>query len=194
MTAEERTAVTSKLNLPKRYILNVGSIEERKNVMLAVEALPMITDSEVALLIVGRHTPYALSVMQRARALGVEKRVVMRHDIAFAELPAVYQGAEAFVYPSRFEGFGIPILEALCSQVPVVAATGSCLEEAGGEGSLYVDADDSQALAKCINNILGNEHLRREMVEKGLHHAAGFSAETQTRQLIDLYQQILQQK
>ena len=194
LTAEERTAVTSKLNLPKRYILNVGSIEERKNVMLAVEALPMITDSEVALLIVGRHTPYALSVMQRARALGVEKRVVMRHDIAFAELPAVYQGAEAFVYPSRFEGFGIPILEALCSQVPVVAATGSCLEEAGGEGSLYVDADDSQALAKCLNNILGNEHLRREMVEKGLHHAAGFSAETQTRQLIDLYQQILQQK
>lgn len=194
LTAEERTAVTSKLNLPKRYILNVGSIEERKNVMLAVEALPMITDSEVALLIVGRHTPYALSVMQRARALGVEKRVVMRHDIAFAELPAVYQGAEAFVYPSRFEGFGIPILEALCSQVPVVAATGSCLEEAGGEGSLYVDADDSQALAKCLNNILGNEHLRREMVEKGLHHAAGFSAETQTRQLIDLYQQILRQK
>ena len=95
--------------------------------------------------------------------------------------------AEIFVYPSRFEGFGIPILEALNSGVPVIAATGSCMEEAGGSGSIYVNPDDTSGMTSALNSLLANPEKRKQMAESGKKYAANFSEERQAQQLMELY-------
>ena len=172
--------------LPERYILNVGSIEERKNVLLAVKAMPSIPE-DVHLVIAGKRTPYTEKVEEFVRANHLSGRVHLLHNVSFRHLPAMYQMAEAFVYPSRFEGFGIPILEALNSSVPVVAATGSCLEEAGGPDSVYVHPDDKEGMASALNQILNNPERKAFMAEQGRKYAENFSEKKQAGQLMELY-------
>lgn len=184
--------ILTKYQLPTHYILNVGSIEERKNVLLAAEALEYLP-ADTHLVIVGKHTPYTTRVEQYVQAHGLTERVHFLHQAAFPDFPALYQGADVFVYPSRFEGFGIPILEALCSGTPVVAATGSCLEEAGGPDSLYVHPDDKKGLAQAILRIQQDEALRARMVQQGKAYAQRFSQQQQTQQLLTIYQRLTKQ-
>ena len=146
------------------------------------------------LVIVGKPTPYTRKVEQFIAGNGLSARVHLLHNVAFSHLPAIYQMAEIFVYPSRYEGFGIPILEALSSGIPVVAATGSCLEEAGGKSSLYVGPDDEEGMKSALLRLLGDAGLRKRMAEEGRRHALNFSMERQAKQLMDLYEQLLSDK
>ncbi|MBQ8520060.1 MAG: glycosyltransferase family 4 protein [Bacteroides sp.] len=185
-TEEKRQEVREKYALPGRYILNVGSIEERKNVLLAVKALEHLP-ADVHLVIVGRRTPYTDKVEEYAHTHGLKERLHILNGVTFADLPAVYQQASVFVYPSRFEGFGIPIVEALHSEVPVIAATGSCLEEAGGPDSVYVHPDDEQAMTDALKEILSDADKCRRMIAKGKEYAARFSEERHAALLNELY-------
>lgn len=187
--SDRKREVRLKYQLPNRYLLYVGSIESRKNLMRAVEALAGM-HNELPLVAVGKYTPYAGRVMSRARELGVAGRVIMLHGVAFADLPALYQMADVFLYPSYFEGFGIPVLEALCSRTPVVAATGSCLEEAGGPCSIYVSPDDARGWAVAIDQILDYAPLRKEMANRGVEYAARFHPELLAQQMMALYESI----
>lgn len=188
---EEKAAVRKKYNLPEgEFILYVGTVEERKNVLLAVKALRAVADASLPLVIVGRETHYAQKIKEYATKYNIGGRVLFR-QIHFGDLPAVYQSAAVFVYPSRYEGFGIPVLEALCSGVPVVAATGSCLEEAGGEGSRYVNPDDVDGMAVAIDEILGNSQLRGMMIDKGYCHASRFTRESIAEKVMGVYKKIL---
>ncbi len=188
-TAEERQQVRLKYRLPDRYILHVGSIEERKNMLLVVKALGELPD-DVRLVIVGRRTKYTAHIEEYVRAHGWESRVCFRHQIASVDLPALYQMATLFVYPSRYEGFGIPIIEALHSGVPVIAATGSCLEEAGGLDSIYVGPDDVEGMAEAIRRVWEDDALRQRMATSGKAFVTRFSAEKQAAELMALYQSI----
>ena len=98
--------------------------------------------------------------------------------------------ADAFVYPSRFEGFGIPMIEAACCGVPTVGATGSCLEEAGGPDAAYVDPDDPQELADKLTEILADEELRRRMTERGRAYVARFEPEKLVADLLAVYRKV----
>ena len=180
--------VRARYQLPKRFILYVGSIEERKNLMLLAKALPLLKDKDVQVVAVGRRTPYADRIDAFIKDHSLTNRFRMMSGVPFADLPAFYQMAEVFVYPSRIEGFGIPLLEALCCGTPAIGCTGSCLEEAGGPSSLYVDPDDAQGLAAAINRVLGNGEVRGEMIAGGHDYAARFEAEPLTRQLADVYE------
>ena len=186
---EEKEEIRKQYNLPGKYILNVGTIEERKNVMLAVRALKDIPD-DIHLLILGRETDYALKVKAVAHDLGVGHRIRMMQNIPFAHLPAFYQMAEVFVYPSRYEGFGIPILEALSGGTPVIGATGSCLEEAGGPHSIYVHPDDVSAMATAVLTLLDNPLKKEEMAVHGKSWASRFSKEKQVNDILKVYQSI----
>lgn len=183
---DRKEEVRAKYQLPKRYILNVGSIEERKNALLAVQALLQLPQ-DLHLVIVGRRTPYTEKIESFVTNNALASRVHIISNVPFGDLPAIYQSAEIFVYPSRFEGFGIPIIEALHSGVPVVAATGSCLEEAGGPDSIYVAPDDITGLANAFKTIDSDTEKRKSMIEKGKVFAAQFSDQEQAKLIMNIY-------
>nr|WP_121273937.1 glycosyltransferase family 1 protein [Pedobacter schmidteae] len=188
LSASDKTKaeVKEKYKLPDQYILNVGTIETRKNLLALVKALKNVHE-DCKLVVIGKRTAYAKLVEQEIERLGLNTRVLFLSQIPFTDLPVIYQMASLFVYPSRYEGFGIPIIEALYSQVPVVAATGSCLEEAGGPDSLYVHPDDHEALSQTINTILNSPLLQISMKEKGQAYVQKFNNENISRQMIQLY-------
>lgn len=163
-SAQTRVEVRKKYDLPERFILNVGTIEERKNLALLVEALSAVgQEIPVKLVVVGKPTKYKDDVLVKARTLNVENQIRFLHNVSFEDLPAIYQMAEVFVYPSRFEGFGIPLVEAIESGIPVISSTGSCFREAAGPHSLYADPSDSAQLAGHIQTVLTNTKVREQM-------------------------------
>lgn len=188
---EQAAFVRGHYQLPERYMLFVGSIEERKNLRLAVEALAQLKDRDICLVAVGRRTAYCDQVLADARRLGVVQRVRLMHSVPTEHLPGFYAGAELFVYPSRFEGFGIPIIEALNVGVPVIGARGSCLEEAGGPNSLYTSPDDAEELAEMMTSILSSRALATEMVAEGKHYAKRFTPKYIMRELRAIYENVL---
>lgn len=185
-TAESKATVRKAYDLTHPYILYVGSIEKRKNLLLLAKAIGKVP-AGVNVFAVGRRTPYADEVEEYLRVHGLSERMRLQSGVPFEHLPALYQMAELFVYPSRCEGFGIPMLEALCSGTPAIGCTGSCLEEAGGPDSVYVDPDDDAALARNINSIL-NDPLRREkMVSNGRKFALRFEEKKLFDDLMRVY-------
>ena len=176
--------------LPERYIVSVGTIEERKNVMLAVKAMRLLPD-DVSLVFVGRTTPYGERVKRYAARNGLGRRVKFLHDVPADDLPAIYQMAEACVYPSRYEGFGRPVIEAIQSGLPVVACTGSCLEEAGGNATLYVDPDDVCAMADAVKKVLKGAPAREERIAAGLDYIRRFENDGVAQRVLEVYDEIL---
>ncbi len=183
-------AVQETYRLPERFLLYVGSIEERKNLLLVVQALMQINEP-IALVAIGKRTSYTRKVEHYIKTHGLESRVMLLTQISTHELPAFYRLATTFVYPSLFEGFGIPILEALCCGIPVVAAKGSCLEEAGGPGSIYIDPHNPHDLAQAIERTLTDKGLRSRMIDEGLKHAHRFDNEHLFRDLYNVYKKTL---
>lgn len=182
--------VRSHYGLPDSYVLNVGSIEERKNVLLAVKALRYLSE-DVALVIVGRRTPYMKQIERYMVEWGLSERVVILHDVPDDDLPAVYRMANAFVYPSRYEGFGIPIIEAIRMGLPVVACTGSCLEEAGGPDSIYVDPDDDAGMAHAISQVLFGAEGRQQRIERSQAYVQRFENTGAAQKFADIYRSLL---
>lgn len=191
--ADVRASVRNRYNLPEHYVLYVGSIEERKNLMLIAKAMLRLP-TDVHVVAVGKRTDYATEVEKFCAANGLSSRLTMLSGVDFQAFPAIYQMADAFAYPSRFEGFGIPILEALVSGIPVIGCTGSCLEEAGGPGSMYVDPDDDEGLAKAIDSVLSDDALRQKMIADGTAYAQNFRQEKATRELVKVYESVLADK
>jgi glycosyltransferase involved in cell wall biosynthesis len=191
-TTDELESIATKYKLPQRYILNVGTIEERKNVLILVKALALLPkEIRIPLVIVGRGTDYAEKVVAFAKEAGISDWLIMLHTVAFEDLPGVYQGAKVFVYPSLFEGFGIPIVEALESEVPVIGATGSCLEEAGGPGSIYINPASEEELAYHLKNVLRDDELRKQMTVSGKRFASKFQPEVISQELMEVYNSVL---
>ena len=182
---------TSNLNSKLgRYVLSVGSIEPRKNTMLALKALHHLPD-DISLVLVGRHTAYTDKLIQYARANGLEHRLHILHGVPDTDLPALYAGAECFVYPSVYEGFGIPIIEAISCGLPVVACTGSCLEEAGGPDSLYVAPNDAIGMANAIRRSLKGADDREERIQRSMDYIRRFSGTDVAGQVVDVYKRVL---
>lgn len=172
--APERLAeVAARWELPRTFLLAVGTIERRKNLLLVLRALAGLPG--VPLVAVGRPTPYAEELHAFARAHGLESRVRLLSGVPTAELAAMYRLATVAVYPSIFEGFGIPIVEALFSGTPVVTTRGGCFGEAGGPGSAYVDPHDPEELRAVLAALLADEGRRAEMARAGRAHAERFS-------------------
>ncbi len=185
--------VHSTYMLPKRYIVNVGTIEERKNILLAVKAMPMIS-SDVSLVVVGRPTPYTDKVKAYVEKNNLGDRVKFLHNVPHEDLPAIYQMAEACVYPSRYEGFGLPIIEAIQSGLPVVACTGSCLEEAGGNDSIYVKPDDVYGMAEALKQVLQGAPGREERIKESQQYVKRFEGNNVAQKVLDVYRKLVVEK
>ncbi|MCR4602280.1 MAG: glycosyltransferase family 4 protein [Prevotella sp.] len=182
--------VRESYELPDRYILSVGSIEERKNALLAVRALHHLPD-DVSLVIVGKPTAYSDFIREYLLEHRLTSRVQILHGVPDEDLPSLYRMADCFVYPSRYEGFGIPIIEAISQGLPVVACTGSCLEEAGGPDNLYVDPDDEQAMAHAISQMLYGSPGREQRIARSQEYIRRFENTDAARRFDELYHSLL---
>ena len=186
VSPEQKQDVRARYSLPKRYVLFVGTIEERKNALLAAQALPYLSD-EIHLVLVGRQTAYAKTIFSFARQNGLANRIHMLSGVPTSDLYAIYQQAECFVYPSRYEGFGIPVIEAIQSRLPVIACTGSCLEEAGGPDNVYVDPDEPQEMAMAIKSITDNPDAARQIVTRSLDYIRRFENGNVAQEMLNVY-------
>jgi len=190
VSEEKKREVSQHYALPQRYVLNVGSIEARKNILLGVKALAYLPE-ELSLVIVGRKTPYTEKVKAYVDSHHLQQRVHILHGVPDDHLPAFYAQAESFVYPSVYEGFGIPIIEAIGSGLPVVACTGSCLEEAGGPDSLYVAPDDVEGMAAAIRKTLRGSDEREQRISRSQQYIQRFAGHDVAGQVAALYHRLM---
>ena len=163
----------------------MGTIEPRKNLLKIVQALHS-GSLDIPLIIIGRSTPYIETVRQFIGDHSM-KNIMFLSDVPNEDLPGLYQMAQIFVYPSRFEGFGIPILEALASRTPVITSAGGVFPEAGGSSSVYIDPDNAEALAGEIRNILEDSALQESMREQGFKHAMQFTEDIIAGNIMQVY-------
>ncbi|MBZ9729458.1 glycosyltransferase family 4 protein [Salegentibacter sp. JZCK2] len=180
--------VIKKYKLPKNYLLNVGTVESRKNILAAVKA---IKDLDTHLVIVGSLTSYAEKIRTYIKKEGLENKVFFLHGLSTYELAALYQGAEIFIYPSLFEGFGIPIIEALYSKTPVITTNYGCFPEAGGPDSIYVDPTNISEISEAIRSLLNDPAKRKLISEKSFNYAQRFNDENIASQIVSLYNDLL---
>ncbi len=187
-SSEEKEFVRKKLNLPNEFILNVGTIEERKNALTIVKA---IKDLDIKLVLVGRKTKYYQQIESYVQQNGLQDKIIHLKGISQKELAIVYQLATVMVYPSVFEGFGIPIIEALFSKTPVITTNSGVFPEAGGENSIYINPTDEKELQKKIEFLLENTENRKFITEKGFEFAQQFTDEHIAKQWDLIYKNLL---
>ena len=189
-TAEEKEQTRSKYNLPVDFMLFVGAIEPRKNIGAIINAMYQ-EKIDIPLVVVGRQTEYSKELLKLAEKLNITAQVHFLHDVETSDLPAIYQIAQLFIYPSVFEGFGIPILEALCSETPVITSIGSCFEETGGKYSLYVHPQNAEEIGVTLLKVLSDSNLRETMKKEGLLYSEKFTDDKIARNLMSVYKKLL---
>lgn len=202
ISAEEKEKIRRLYNLPPRFFLNVGSIIERKNLLTICKAVNHLKNKlPIPLVVIGGGGKYKKQVKEYIRSTGLEKQIIFlseneetKQNEGFkssAHFPAIYQMAEAMIYPSTFEGFGIPILEALFSRVPVITSNVSCMPEAGGDAALYIDPYDYESLSLKMENIANNKTMAASITEKGWGHAQNFSQQKTAAHVMNVYKKLM---
>ncbi|MEC5174570.1 glycosyltransferase family 1 protein [Chryseobacterium nepalense] len=176
-----------KFDLPERFVLNVGTIEERKNLLNIVKALK---DTDIPLVVVGKKTKYFKKVEPFVREN--KMKVYFLEGVSMDELAVIYKLADIFIYPSLFEGFGIPVIEALFSETVVITSNTSCLPEAGGPDSVYIDPKNPLDIQAKIKFLWQNESERKRRAEKGFEFVQKFNDQSIAKELIKIYENILQ--
>lgn len=178
-------SVKEKFHLPERFILNVGTVEERKNLLNVVKAL---TDTDIPIVVVGKKQKnYFKKIEKFLKKNRVE--VQFLEGVSMQELAAIYRLADIFIYPSVFEGFGIPIIESLFSETPVITSNVSCLPEAGGKDSVYVNSQNVNDIKAKILFLWNNEAERKRRAEKGLEFVQKFNDREIANNLMKIYQE-----
>jgi glycosyltransferase involved in cell wall biosynthesis len=146
---------------------------------------------EQDLLLVGSDGSIKKKTEALIAGLNLGNRVKIVSGIINEDLPAVYSKASVFVFPSLYEGFGAPVLEALFLKVPVIASKGGAIEEAGGKNSMYIDPNSSSEIAEAILKVLGNESLKKQMIDTGYTHAQGMTDKIFAQKTMQVYHKAL---
>jgi len=180
--------VRKKYGLPQEFLLNVGTLQERKNAFTLVKA---INGTDYHLVLVGSEKKYAQKIHAYIQENRLQSQITFLKNVEDTELAAIYQLATVFSYPSICEGFGIPIIEALFSKTAVITTKGGCFPEAGGPDSVYVEPLDADALRIEIRRLFENPELRKEIEEKGYRFVQKFSDEAVAQNLYGVYKAIL---
>jgi glycosyltransferase involved in cell wall biosynthesis len=190
--AASHDAVRQAYGVDPGYVLAIGASDPRKNVSAAVEAyarLPQQVRERHHLAIVWAHPQLAESTRQQIARLGLQPQVHLLPSLNMQQLAQVYSAAAIFVFPSRYEGFGLPPLEAMSCGTPVVAANNSAIPEVVGDAGILFETDDIAALAAGMERVLTDPALHRDLAARGLARAAEFSWERCARQTVQAYAQ-----
>ncbi|MEX2110703.1 MAG: glycosyltransferase family 1 protein [Gemmatimonadaceae bacterium] len=183
-------SVLSRYGLEQPYILYVGTLEPRKGVDKLIRAFAALDASGPKLVIAGKQGWFYKDLFETVRVQGLDSRVHFLGFVPDGDLPALMAGAQVFVYPSAYEGFGLPVLEAMQCGTPVITTNVSSLPEVAGEAALMVPPEDVSALTKALRRVLDEPQLREEMRGRGLRQAAGFSWQRTAALTAEVYEHV----
>lgn len=186
---EFKKQLKHKYCLPNEFLLYVGTVEERKNLMTVVKALKLV--KEVKLVILGKRTSYFDKVQEYIYQNNLQNRVIVLSNVDNNELPYIYRLATVFIYPSLYEGFGIPVLEAMVTKTPVITSNVSCMPEIAGPHSLFVEPMNEYMMAEHIAKLFGDTRLREEIAQKSYDFATKFHSQQTSKNMMEIYQSLL---
>ncbi len=195
LNPSEQAEGRARLELPERYLLYVGINKPHKNLARLLQAFTLYREQSgdaIKLVLAGKEDPrYSAELREKARQLGIIGEIEFRGEIAEANLPAIYACAELFIFPSLYEGFGLPILEAMACGAPVICANNSSLPEVAGDAALLFPARDVPAISAAIR-----EGLRQaeELRKKGLERARFFTWQRAAEMTVQVYQDVCRKK
>jgi len=185
ITKDIKQETLAKYNLPENYLLYVGSIEARKNLLTLLKALKELPEQK--LVVIGNGKAYKIKCLRFISKHNLSNRVAFLHDLTLKEMAGIYQSAQLLVYPSIFEGFGIPILEALFSKIPVITSKDGCFAEAGGPSTKYINPLSVNEMKEAILEIQNSTELSKQMIAKGFEYAQNFRDEKIAINLMAVY-------
>jgi glycosyltransferase involved in cell wall biosynthesis len=190
--SQSRDYVARNYGIDSPFVLYVGRLQARKNLHRLVEAYARLRKqgATAKLVMVGKKDWQSENLEARIKELGLVNDVTFPGFVPFDDLPLFYNAAEVFVFPSLFEGFGLPVMESMASGVPTVASFGSSLEEVAGDGALLVDPLDIESIAGALGRLLADPGLRRDLVARGLRRSAEFKSGNLTQKVLDVYQSL----
>lgn len=197
---QQKKEIKERYSLPDEFYLFVSSIAPRKNLITICKAMVLHKDSnKIPLVVIGNGKKQKDEAKQLMAANGISDRLILLNELpqskessftTAADFPAIYQQALALIYPSIFEGFGAPLLEALWSNIPVISSNASCLPEVGGDAALYFSPYDSETLATHMHDVATNKNLVNTLKERGYHQARKFTTESYAESIMQVYKTI----
>jgi glycosyltransferase involved in cell wall biosynthesis len=175
------------------FVLYVGRIQARKNLPRLVEAYAGLQKQGIAarLVIVGKKDWQSELLVRKIKELGIESSVIFPGFVPFQDLPLFYNAAELFVFPSIFEGFGLPVIESMASGVATITSLGSSLEEVAGNGALLVDPRNTGSIADALGRLLRDPALRNDLATRGLRRSAEFKSAELAQKTLDVYRSLI---
>ena len=185
ISKDKKSAMLSKHKLPKDYLLYVGSIEERKNLLTLLKAFKELPNQK--LVIIGNGKSYKVKCLRFIAKNNLSDRVMLLSGLSLEEMSAIYQNAHMLIYPSIFEGFGIPILEALFCKTPVITSKDGCFSEAGGPNTKYINPLSVDEMKTAILEIQNSKEIKNTMTEKGFEYAQNFTDDKIVTNLMAIY-------
>ncbi|TKJ41748.1 glycosyl transferase family 1 [candidate division LCP-89 bacterium B3_LCP] len=188
---EEKSAFLAKYQLPEGYLLYAGNLKPHKNVSGLIAAWSKLENTlRPALVIVGEHLDQYELLLRKVNDLGMQNQVFFPGWLNNSDLSIAYQCALAYVQPSWYEGFGLPVVEAMLAGIPVVISNRGSLPEIAGDAAVIFDPDDEEEFRHSLERIVTDENLRKGMIEKGLDRAKEFDWKTTARKTIEVYKQV----
>ena len=179
--------------VPDKFILHVGTLEPRKNIVRLVHAFERLKQTKLPhkLVLAGGKGWYADEIMQAIQASAVREEIILLGYVASEYLPALYRAADVFVFPSLYEGFGLPPLEAMASRTPVIVSEASSLPEVVGDAGILIDPYDENALTEAIASVLTNSARREDLSQRGYERAKAFSWSATAESVAQVYREVL---
>lgn len=178
--------IMKKYNLPKKFILNVGTIEKRKNILSVIKAI-YENKIDIHLVIVGRKTEYYNEIEKYIEEKKLNDRIIFLKNVSNFDLPYIYQVSDLFVYPSHYEGFGIPIIEAFASGKPVITSNRGAMQEIAGNAALFIDPNNINNIGEAINSLINNSQLYENLINLGRKRCKIFSRKKMAEDLFKIY-------
>lgn len=189
---DEISALLQKYKISTPYLLYVGSLSERKNLLKLIEAFSLLGAQQElpTLVFAGRGSSYRKKMEEEIKSLGLLQKTLFLEGVPTQDLPGLYQGASIFVYPSVYEGFGIPVIESFFSQTPVICSKESCFQETAGDGGFFVDVKNASEIARAMETLLKSPEVARQHAMRGHSYVQKFHQKKCSAEMESFYRKV----